>query len=67
MFEKNKLKNYGLGLGLRTAIQKETLSYIKAEAEEGCIQWLEIVAENYIYKPKAQLEILKEFMHRDGL
>jgi uncharacterized protein (UPF0276 family) len=64
MFEKNKLKNYGLGLGLRTAIQKETLSYIKAEAEESCIQWLEIVAENYIYKPKAQLEILKEFMDK---
>ena len=64
MFEKNKLRNYGLGLGLRTAIQKETLNYIKAEAEQSCIQWLEIVPENYIYKPKAQLEILKEFMDR---
>lgn len=44
----NKLKFYGLGIGLRDEIQKDILSYLEASSKQTLIQWLEIIPENYI-------------------
>ena len=46
----NKLKFYGLGIGLRDEIQKDILSYLEATPKQTLIQWLEIIPENYINK-----------------
>ncbi len=46
MLNKNHLPNFGLGLGLRRSILKETLAYL--ETSNPLIKWLEIVPENYI-------------------
>lgn len=44
----NKLKFYGLGIGLRDEIQKDILNYLEASSKQTLIQWLEIIPENYI-------------------
>jgi uncharacterized protein (UPF0276 family) len=44
----NKLKFYGLGIGLRDEIQKDILNYLEASSTQTLIQWLEIIPENYI-------------------
>ena len=46
----NKLKFYGLGIGLRDEIQKDILNYLEASSKQTLIQWLEIIPENYINK-----------------
>jgi len=51
--KKNKLKNYGLGLGLRRNLRLETLEFIQ---NNDLIKWLEIVPENYIHKGGAPKE-----------
>lgn len=50
MFDKNKFKKYGLGLGLRKDIRKETLKHIQEKRDQSLVKWLEIVPENYIYR-----------------
>ncbi len=44
----NKLKFYGLGIGLRNEIQKDILSYLESTPKQTLIQWLEIIPENYV-------------------
>jgi uncharacterized protein len=46
----NKLKFYGLGIGLRDEIRKDILSYLEASSKQTLVQWLEIIPENYINK-----------------
>ncbi len=47
-FNKQLLTNYGLGLGLRRSLTQETLEFYSSPQNEGLINWLEIVPENYI-------------------
>jgi uncharacterized protein len=46
VLDKTKLARFGLGLGLRRSLLKETLAY--AQTSDSLVKWLEIVPENYI-------------------
>ena len=46
----NKLKFYGLGIGLRDEIRKDILAYLESSSKQTLVQWLEIIPENYINK-----------------
>ena len=55
----NKLKFYGLGIGLRDEIRKDILAYLESSSKQTLVQWLEIIPENYINKgglPRKHLE-----------
>jgi uncharacterized protein len=47
-FNKTTLTNYGLGLGLRRSLTQETLEFHSSAENQGLLEWLEIVPENYI-------------------
>lgn len=49
-FSKQNLENYGLGLGLRSELRAQTLSFFGSSENkaEKLIEWLEIVPENYL-------------------
>jgi uncharacterized protein (UPF0276 family) len=47
-FNKSSLRNYGLGLGLRRSLTQETLKFYSSSENQGLLEWLEIVPENYI-------------------
>lgn len=47
-FNKTTLPKYGLGLGLRRSIAKQTIDFFLSSANHRLIEWLEIVPENYI-------------------
>ena len=63
-FNKNQVKTYGLGLGLRKEIRSSILDFYRADPENDLIQWLEIVPENYILRGGRNMdnfaEVLKE-------
>lgn len=43
-----KLKNYGLGLGLRKELWSQTLNFLDSNENQKLINWLEIIPENFI-------------------
>ena len=47
-FNKQLLTHYGLGLGLRRSLTQETLQFYSQPDNQGLLEWLEIVPENYI-------------------
>ncbi len=49
-FSKLNLPQYGLGLGLRRDLVDETLSFYASPKNQGLIEWLELVPENYILR-----------------
>lgn len=65
MFDKSSIKNYGLGLGLRRSLQKETLEYIRNGIEPNLIEWLEIVPENYINRGGIFQRNFQEFLDQN--
>lgn len=64
MFTKNKLKEFGLGLGLRRYIQKEILEFISTNPKQNYIQWLEVVPENYLSRGGIFQKNFEEFLNQ---
>jgi hypothetical protein len=60
VFKKSNLKDFGLGLGLRKDLRKNILESL--ENQEGLIDWLEIVPENYIYRGGSHKKNLEEII-----
>lgn len=59
---KTKLKNYGLGLGLRTEMFQSTLDFCRNNPNNDLLQWFEIVPENFINTGGRRKQRLLEVM-----
>lgn len=65
VFKKNKIKNFGLGLGLRSEMHQSTLDFFKSEANKNLLEWAEIIPENYIDKGGKSRRKLDEALAAD--
>jgi uncharacterized protein (UPF0276 family) len=65
LFDKSKLKYFGLGLGLRSELRRSTFDYLDENARQTLIEWLEIVPENHIYRGGLPAKHFKEAVNRE--